>query len=116
MALGITLQQLANRLSVSKQSVRSMEQREIEGGITLQSMRELARALDMQFVYGFVPKDGTLDALIERRAREIAREIVSRTSNSMQLEDQQNSAERLRQAVNEHTEALIREMPKFLWD
>ena len=49
----------------------------------------------MQLVYGFVPYDGSLDALIEKRATELATKIVMRTSNTMQLEDQGNSNERI---------------------
>jgi hypothetical protein len=47
--------------------------------------------LDMQLVYGFVPNDGSLDALIEKRAKELATQIVMRTANTMKLEDQANS-------------------------
>ena len=72
--------------------------------------------MDMQLVYGFVPNDGSLDALIDRKAKELAKQIVMRTSNSMKLEDQQNSAERLEQAIQERTIAIKNEMPKILWD
>lgn len=68
-----------------------MEQREKEGSISLKSLRESAWALDMELVYGFVPKDGSLDALIDCKARELAAQIVSRTSTTMNLEDQGNS-------------------------
>src|SRR6056297_2666019 len=77
--LGMTLQQLADKLSITKQSVQEIEQREIEGKITLKGLRETAAAMDMQLVYGLVPKDGGLDALIDRKARELAKRIVSRT-------------------------------------
>jgi predicted DNA-binding mobile mystery protein A len=116
MALGMSLQQLANRISITKQSVQEMEQREKDGSISLKSLRETARALDMELVYGFVPKDGSLDALIDRKARELARQIVSRTSNTMNLEDQGNSDARLSKAIEERTAMLKYEMPKLLWD
>ena len=93
-----------------------MEQREKDGSISLKSLRETARALDMELVYGFVPKDGSLDALIDRKARELARQIVSRTSNTMNLEDQGNSDARLSKAIEERTAMLKYEMPKLLWD
>jgi hypothetical protein len=41
----------------------------------------------MQLLYGFVPNDGSLDALIEKRAAELATQIVFRTSNTRKLED-----------------------------
>ena len=116
LALGISLQQLANRLSISKQSVQEMEQRERDGSISLKSLRDTALALDMELIYGFVPKDGSLDALIDRKARELAIKIVSRTSNSMKLEDQQNSKKRLSKAIEERTALLKHEMPKIIWD
>jgi len=116
LGLGMTLQQLANRISVSKQSVLEMEQREKDGSISLKLLRESARALDMELVYGFVPKDGSLDALIEHKARELAIKIVNRTSNTMKLEDQENSENRIKKAIDERTAFLKNEMPKILWD
>jgi predicted DNA-binding mobile mystery protein A len=95
LALGMSLQQLANRLNITKQSMQEIENREKEGSITLKALREAAAALDMQLVYGLVPKDGSLDALIERKARLLASQIVARTSQSMRLEDQENSQLRI---------------------
>ena len=116
LALGMSLQQLANRISITKQSVQEMEQREKDGSISLKSLREAANALDMELVYGFVPKDGSLDALIDRKARELATQIVYRTSNTMKLEDQENSEMRLKKAIEQRTAILKHEMPKILWD
>ncbi len=115
-ALGMSLQQMANRLSITKQSATELEQREQDGSLTLKSLREAARVLDMELVYGLVPKDGSLEALVERKARELAIQIVSRTSNSMKLEDQENSQERIKKAIDERADELKREMPKVLWD
>lgn len=115
-ALGMTLQQLSNRRSISKQSIREIEQREVEGSITLKSLREAAAAMDMQLVYGLVPKDGSLDNLIHRKSADLARQIVLRTSNSMKLEDQEISYQRLEKAIEERTTILKNEMPKSLWD
>lgn len=115
-AIGMSMQQLANRLSISKQSVLELERREFEGSITIRSLREAARALDMELVYGFVPKDGSLQAMIDRHAQKLAAEIVARTSNTMKLEDQENSQFRIRKAVEERTAKLKENMPKILWD
>jgi hypothetical protein len=70
----------------------------------------------MELVYGFVPNDGTLEALIEKRARELATKIVLRTSNTMRLENQGNSDQCIELAINERTEEIKNEMPKILWD
>jgi len=46
----------------------------------------------------------------------LASKIVHRTSQSMKLEDQENSAKRITKAIQERKEEIIREMPKSLWD
>lgn len=116
LSLGMSMQQFADKLSITRQSARGTEIREREGSITLKSLREAAEALDMQLVYGLVPKDGSIDALIDRKARALATRIVSRTSISMKLEDQENSEERLRRAIEERVIALKNDLPKILWD
>ncbi len=115
-AVGMSMQQLGNKLSVSRQAVMDIERREQDGSITIKSLREVARVMDMQLVYGFVPNDGSLDALIEKRAKELATRIVLRTANTMKLEDQANSRERIREAIAERTNAIKNEMPGILWD
>ena len=115
-ALGMTLEQLGNKLSLTKQAAQAIENREKEGSLTLKALREAANALDMQLVYGFVPKDGSLDALIDRKARELATQIVLRTSQTMKLEDQENSPERIKKAIEERANVLKSEMPKMLWN
>lgn len=115
-AFGMSMLQLGNKLSITKQGIMDIEKREMEGSITIKSLKELGRALDMQLVYGFVPNDGSLDALIERRATELATKIVNRTSNTMTLEDQGNSNYRIKKAIKERAEEIKNEMPKILWD
>lgn len=115
-ALGISLQQLGSKKDISKQSVLSIEKREQDGTITLNALREAGDAMGLELVYGFIPKDGSLDAYIERKARELAKEIVLRSSNTMKLEDQENSNERIKKAIEERTEELIKNQPKILWD
>ena len=115
-AIGMSMQQLGNKLNVSKQGILDIEKREKDGAITIKSLKEIARALDMQLVYGFVPNDGSLDALIEKRATELATKIVLRTSNTMKLEDQGNTNKRIEKAIKERAEIIKNEMPKILWD
>ena len=115
-AIGMSMLQLGNKLSISKQGILDMEKREKDGSITIRSLKEIGRVLDMQLVYGFVPNDGSMDALIEKRATEIATKIVMRTSNTMKLEDQGNSNQRIEKAIKERAEEIKKEMPKILWD
>jgi predicted DNA-binding mobile mystery protein A len=115
-ALGMSAEQLGRKLGVTRQAVMDIEKREREGAVTVKALKEVAKALDMQFVYGFVPLDGSLENLIDRKAREMATEIVMRTSVSMQLEGQENSKERIEKAIHERSSSIKNEMPKSLWD
>lgn len=115
-ALGMSMQQLGNKLSITKQGVLDMEKREKEGAITIRSLRDIAQALDMQLVYGFVPNDDTIDDMINKRATALATKIVMRTAHTMKLEDQANSDLRIENAIRERAEDIVKEMPKILWD
>ncbi|HEX6182071.1 MAG TPA: mobile mystery protein A [Chitinophagaceae bacterium] len=116
LALGMSLEQLARKLSITKQGALALERREKDASITISTLLQVADALDMHLVYGFIPKDGSLNALINRRAEELAKEIVMRTSNTMKLEDQENSSERIKKAIKERAMEIKNEMPKTLWD
>ena len=115
-ALKMSLRQMGNRLSIAPQSVKEIEQREKDSSITLKNLREAGKALNMQLVYGFVPKEESLEKMIEKKAYEIAKEIVMRTSHSMLLEDQENSRQRIEKAIKERAEEIKNEMPGYLWD
>lgn len=114
--LNMTLHQLGNRLNITSQGVKRIEEREATGSISLKSLREVGKALDMQFVYGFVPNENSIEKLVELKARQLAKKIVLRTSHNMELEDQGNSQERIILAIEELTSELQREMHKSLWD
>ena len=114
--LNMSLVQLAKRLKKTSVSVKEIEQREEDKGITLKKLTEVAEALNCHFVYAFIPKDGSLEKLIEKRALEVAKEIVMRTSQTMKLEDQENSEERINKAIKDRAEKIKNELPKYLWD
>jgi predicted DNA-binding mobile mystery protein A len=114
--LNMSLSQLGKRLKKTPVAIREMEEREQSRTITLRKLIEVGNALDLQFVYGFIAKESSIQTMIEKRAQEVAREIVLRTSHTMALEDQENSQERLQQAIRERTQLLTQEMPKHLWD
>lgn len=115
-ALNMSLSQLGRKAGKTAQGVRALEQREKTGAVTLQSLRDIAEALDMQLVYAIVPKSGKLEEIVDLAAEKKAEAIVTRTSKAMELEDQQVKRERLVKAFMIKKEELKNEMPKFLWD
>lgn len=115
-ALKMTLKQLGAKMGITAQSVKEIETREKMGAITLNTLKEVGNALDMRLIYGFIPRDRTLELMIEKKAMELAEQIVLRTSATMNLEDQKNTMERIRIAIKDRAEEIKREMPKYLWD
>ena len=114
--LNMSLVQLAKRLKKTSASVKEIEEREENKTITLKKLIEVGEALDLQFVYAFLPKESSIEWIIEKQAQRVAREIVMRTSHTMKLEEQENREERLRQAIKDRADLLKQEMPKHLWD
>lgn len=60
-----------------------------------------------------MPNEGSLGALFEKRANELVTQIVMRTPNTMNLENQANLKKRIETAIKEMVEALKNEMPKI---
>ena len=115
-ALNMSLRQLGNRMGITAQSVKEIEEREKNGTISINVLKQTANALNMKFVYGFIPKSDSLKNMIEEKAYKLAKEIVLRTSNNMKLEDQENSDIRIEKSLNEKTNEIISKMPRYLWD
>ena len=115
-ALNMSLRQLGNRMGITAQSVKEIEEREKTGTVSIKVLKQTARALNMKFIYGYIPENESLKNMIEERAYELAKEIVLRTSNNMKLEDQENSEARIYKSLNEKTEEIVSKMPRYLWD
>ena len=115
-SLNMTLEQMGNKLNITRQGAKNIEVSESLGTVSIKSMKEIGAALDMQFVYGFVPKNGSLENLVNTKAEELAKKIVLRTSQNMKLENQGNTDEQIKRAINDLAIELKREMNKSLWD
>ena len=115
-ALGISLKQLGNKMGLTAAGVKEMEKREKRDSISLNSLKQFASVMELKLVYAFIPKDGSFEKMIEKRAYEIAQQIVLKTSHSMALEDQQNNPARIKKAIKDRAQQIKQEMPKYLWD
>ncbi|MDO9512896.1 MAG: mobile mystery protein A [Bacteroidales bacterium] len=115
-ALNMTMAQLGGKLNITRQGVNSIEESEAKGTISLNSLKEVGEALDLKFVYGYVPKDGTIDDLVNKKAEKLARKIVLRTDQNMKLEDQGIGEEKISESIKDLANEIKREMRKSLWD
>ena len=105
-ASGMTLRELAKRMKSSLPVVAKFEKSEAEYRITLNSLRAAADALGCELVYAFVPKQGRVRNLMERRAKDEATKNVLAVEHSMALENQ--AAGRVKPKIDQETKRLLR--------
>ena len=102
-SLGMSAEQLARRIGVSRATIVTLERSEARGRITLASLEKLSRGLGCRVVYALVPEMGASLAELKRaRARKLARsQLASREADRTELA-------RL-------TEELLAGSPRKLW-
>ncbi len=113
--LGMTLQQLANRLSISSPAVLKMEKNEAGDATTLKTLRAAADALDCQLVYALIPKQ-PLSELIQERAEALAKKRLEPVFHTMALEEQSVSDELKQEHLELEIKDILENLPKELWD
>ena len=107
-SINMSLRQLGERLHITPQGVRDLEKREKEGAITINTLKEVGRVLDMDLVYGFISRHNSLDAMIEVRAKEIAEVVI--------LASLDDSEKDIKKAIVQKTYEISSKMPSYLWD
>lgn len=111
-ALGMTQAHLANRMSVSRQAISQLEQRESDGSVTLKALEQAAEALGGRLVYAIVP-DRPLEDTLEERALDVASRMTGSVRHTMRLEDQEPTSD-----IERRTRDIARELlasPTRLW-
>jgi len=107
-SLSMPLSFVASKLGVSQQGVAKLEKGEMEETISLKSLRQLAEAMGCEFHYVIIPHGKSLKKIIEKRAEEKARIMVSEVNKTMALEDQEikNSRNSVKLLAKELSENL----------
>lgn len=116
LALGMSLRQLAEKIGISVSALNNFEKREQTDAVTLATLKKAAAAMDMDLVYYFKPKSGSLKNTIAKQAQNKAREILNQSNQTMKLEDQQTSEMSQQIELERLTQDLINKMPSNLWD
>lgn len=114
-ALGMTTSQLARRIGVSQPRITELEQAELSGSVTLNSLQRAADALGCRLVYVLVP-DRPLADVVRDRAHLIAEKRLASVRHTMGLEDQAVDDKR---AIAELRKQLVEQLsrkPARLWD
>ncbi len=114
-ALGMTGKQLAVRLNTNKQRISRIEQDEKLGKVTINTLRNVAEALDCTFVYGFVPRN-SLEQTVRGQAELPAKKRMARSNQTMRLEKQELSKKEKDKALKDLIADITDSMPSSLWD
>jgi predicted DNA-binding mobile mystery protein A len=114
-ALGMSGVQLARRMDVSRAQIQQTEKNEAAGSITIKTMEKAAAALGCRFVYALVP-EGSIEALINERAREKAKKIVEKANVHMAMEAQTLSSEQILAEIERLQNEIVRGKPADLWN
>ena len=112
-ALGMTSAQLAKRMKISQARVSSIESGEIEGTLTLNKLKEAAKALNCKFVYFLIPEN-SLDEILKTQAIKAVIENNKNVAHSMGLENQ--SVEKEQEFIEAEAEFLISEESNKIWE
>lgn len=114
-ALGLSNIQLSRRLDRrASQSVEDILKSEAAGTIKLNTLRELAGALNCRLVYALVP-DRPLEEVRREQALKAANNILAPTSHTMKLEDQGLTASEHQRAVERLAKKLLSGSGRKLW-
>jgi len=114
-ALSMSGRQLACRLGTNKQRVGRIEQDEKQGRVTVNTLRNVAEAMDCEFVYGFVPRI-SLEKTVRDQARRVAVKRMNRSNQMMRLEAQELGDAEKEEVLNELIDEIVESMPRNLWD
>lgn len=113
--VGMTGEQLAKRLNTNKQRISRIEHDEKLGKVKLETLKNVAKAIDCVFVYSFVPRS-SLEEMVRRQAKIVAEKRMTRSNQMMRLEKQELSESEKIKAMQNLIDEIVEKMPKSLWD
>jgi predicted DNA-binding mobile mystery protein A len=115
-ALGMTANQLGERLGVMRSRIVQLENAEKHGAITLRTLQKAAEAMNCELVYAVVPKNGkTLKDILTAKATEVAETTVASVSHSMSLEKQSIAKKQEQEQQKELTKKLLSGSFRRIW-
>tara|TARA_B110000459_G_C16576679_1_gene479121 strand:- start:519 stop:986 length:468 start_codon:yes stop_codon:yes gene_type:complete len=115
-ALGMTQAQLAERMSMTPQGVQKIETSEGAYTVRLETLQEVAHALDCRLSYVLVPNQPLQDT-VDNQTFKKAKNIVENISHSMSLEDQKTTPEEIDAQIKSVVEDLKKgKKLSVIWD
>jgi predicted DNA-binding mobile mystery protein A len=114
-ALGMTTAQFARRLGVSQPRIIELEQSEVSGVVTLNTLQRAAETLGCRLVYALVPEK-PLEGAVRARAELIAARQSGAVEHTMRLEDQAVTSKKVSKELHQRRIEELMRRPARLWD
>ena len=111
-AIGMTLQDLASRLGMTRGALSRLEVSEQKGTIQLATMQRVAAAMNCDLAYVLIPRM-PLQAMVDQQRLRAAEELNAKVRTHMALEGQEESDPSLAVWRTERGDALISD--RQLW-
>ncbi len=86
-SLGITLAKLGGLCGLATPTIAQAERREIEGNLTIATLRKVAEAMNCEYIYMFISKSD-MKEFINQKAYQKAQSILNTADLHMSLENQ----------------------------
>lgn len=109
-ALGMSAEQVAKRKGVSRNAVYQAERSELDGGVSIKQMQNLAAAMGGRFIYAIVP-DGRIEDMLYRQAIKKAKRLIleEREIRSWSNDDRQDW-------IEDKAAELLHDFPADFWE
>lgn len=111
-ALGMTLQDLAARLGITRSTLSRLEVSEQKGTIQLDTLRRVAAAMNCDLAYVLIPRV-PLQTMVDQQRQQVAEDLNAKVRTHMALEGQEETDPSLAPWRTERGDALISD--RQLW-
>ncbi|WP_415922574.1 hypothetical protein [Tateyamaria sp. SN6-1] len=109
-ALGMSAEQVAKRKGVSRNAVYQAERSELDGGVSIKQMQNLATAMGGRFVYAIVP-DARIEDMLYRQALKKAKRLIHDDPDSASWPDHERQ-----DWIEDKAAELLHDFPADFWE
>lgn len=109
-ALGMSAEQVARRKGVSRNAVYQAERSELDGGVSIKQMQNLAAAMGGRFVYAIVP-DARIEDLLYRQALKKAKSLIHEENSAKEW-----STDDRQDWIEDKAAELLHDFPVDFWE
>ena len=114
-SLGMSIAQLAKRVGVVSSRIYKIENDEIDNKLTLNTLENIAKALNCKLFYVLIPEK-PLQTILEDQAKKKAAEESRRVIHSMFLEGQNLDMEDQKEFIKIQSEDLLHNRINKIWE